>query len=275
MELYTYRTVTEHRRGHQMRKQQAPQAVKAYRNVAAYLRVSTDEQADSGLGIASQRTRVTAMCAAKGWPAPTVYSDDGVSGTKPADKRPALARLLEDVRGGKVDAVVILSLDRLGRKTRLVLDLVDELAHAGCALVSCKEALDTATPQGAFVLTMFAALAQLERDLIAERTRAALQEHSRRDGEAGGKLPYGYLRTGDGVVVDEEAVPTVRYVFGCHKRRDSLRAIAAKLNARGVPGPRGGLWWATSVREVLDNRAAYTGHARGLSEVRWPAILAA
>ncbi|PWT76173.1 MAG: hypothetical protein C5B60_04420 [Chloroflexi bacterium] len=225
-----------------MRHQRDSQLHKPYR-VATYMRVSTDEQADSGLGIDSQLSRVRGMSAAKGWCEPIVYTDAGISGTKDASKRPALQRLLADVRAGSIDAVIILSLDRLGRKTRLVLDLVEELAGCGVALVSCKESLDTTSPQGQFVLTMFAALAQLERDLIAERTKAALTEHSKRDGEAGGKLPYGYVRSVDGVAVDDNILKHVHFIFNARKRGDTLREIAIKLNEKGVASPRGGIWY--------------------------------
>ena len=131
--------------------------------VAGYLRVSTEEQAQSGLGLGDQRGRIQGMAAAKGWPPPALYLDEGISGTKDPKDRPALAHLLADLRAGRVDAVIVLSLDRLTRKSLLVLDLVDELRRRDVALISCKEALDTATPQGQFVLTMFAALRSEER----------------------------------------------------------------------------------------------------------------
>src|SRR5260221_5046929 len=258
-----------------MRKQPVPGQQKAYRT-AAYLRVSTDEQKDSGLGIDNQTTRCNAQATVKGWSEPTVYADEGISGTKDATKRPALQRLLQDAHAGKVDAVIILSLDRLGRKTRLVLDLVEELTACGVVLVSCKESLDTDSATGKFVLSLFASLAQLERDLIAERTKAALGEKSKRDGEAGGRLPHGYLRTDAGLLVDAEAARTVRYIFGCKRRGDSMRSIAEKLNQQGIPSPRGGSkWFHTSIKEILDNRSAYVGGKRGESDVRWPVILVA
>src|SRR5690348_1039411 len=124
------------------RKQAKSGPTKTYR-VAAYVRVSTDEQAASGLGIQSQVERCQAMATVKGWPIPTLYADEGISGTKDATQRPGLMRLLTDACDGQIDAVIILSLDRLGRKTRLVLDLVEELADNGVALISCKESLDT------------------------------------------------------------------------------------------------------------------------------------
>lgn len=241
--------------------------------VAGYLRVSTDEQRESGLGLGDQRMRVQGMAAAKGWPEATLYVDDGVSGTKPAAERPELARLLADVRAGQVDAVIVLDLSRLARRTLLVLDLVDELRRRDVAFVSCKEQLDTASPQGQFVLTMFAALAQLERDLIAERTTAALAELGRTTGDRGGRIPYGYLRTEERVRVDPAAAGFVRRIFSARRRGESLRDIATKLNAAGVVSPLGGAWRHTTVAGILANRAIYAGGKRADSELRWPAIL--
>jgi site-specific DNA recombinase len=215
------------------------------------------------------------MATVKAWGQPAEYVDNGVSGAKDVEHRPQLGKLMRDVREGKLDAVDIPSLDRLGRKTRIILQLVDELADCGVTLVSCRESFDTSTPTGQFVLTILAGLAQMERDLAAARTKAALGEKSKRDGEAGGKLPYGYVRTADGLLVDAEAAKVVRYIFGCKKRGDSLRTIAEKLNQKGIVGPRGGKWHHTSVREVLENGPAYRGGKRGKSEVRWPVVLAA
>jgi site-specific DNA recombinase len=242
-------------------------------HVAAYLRVSTDDQAESGLGLADQRRRVRGMAEGKGWPEPVLYADEGVSGTKDPADRPALARLLADIHAGQVDALIVLSLDRIGRQVRMVLDLVEEFRQHDVAFVSCKEALDTATPQGKFVLVMFAALAELERDLISQRTIAAMAELGRTTGERGGKLPYGYMRTADGVQVDPAAAVIVRRIFAWHRRGGTLRTIAQRLGEMEVPAPRGGAWRHTSVAEILKNRAVYFGGPRADSPIRWPAIL--
>lgn len=230
--------------------------------IAAYLRVSTLEQKESGLGIAAQRTRCLAMATVKGWPEPTFYIDDGVSGTKEPAQRPALTKLCEEVNQGRYDAVIVLALDRLGRKTKIVLNLVEEFTEAGVALVSCKESLDTTSPQGQFVLTLFAALAQLERDMIVERTTAALYERGKQDGEMGGRIPFGYVRTSDGIVIDEESAKKVRRIFSLHRRGYSLRAIGADVGKRH-----------SSIVEILKNKAIYKGGKRGASETRWPVIL--
>lgn len=293
-ETFVYRTV--HNMVHQMgwarmaRKngskatavtRKAAQMTPAVRRVAAYLRVSTDDQRESGLGLDDQRMRCQAMATVKGWPAPTLYVDEGLSGTKEAKDRPALAQLLADVRVGQVDAVIVLDLSRLARRTRLVLDLVEEMTHCGATLVSCKESLDTTTPQGQFVLTIFAALAQLERDLIAQRTKGALIQLAQR-GRGAGRVPFGYLLDatstkddgGPGVVVDPERAEVVRRIFAWRRRGLSLRAIAEKLRQEGYLPPRGAIWHHTAVVSILANRDAYRGGTRGTSqEVRWPRIL--
>ena len=240
-------------------------------HTAIYIRVSTDEQV-SGYGLDVQRERCTAMAVAKGWTVQPehIYCDEGISGTKDASGRPALAHLLASARQGAVQAVIVLALDRLGRKTRIVLDLVDELAGAGVALVSCKESLDTSTPQGQFVLTMFAALAQLERDTIVERTTAGRNARGQRDGDRGGRLPYGYVRGDSGPMIEPEAAQQVREIFTLRSQGLSLRTIADLLI--GAP-PYGARWYASSVREVLQNESAYRGNTRGASAVRWPTIL--
>ena len=248
----------------------------AVTRAAIYLRVSTSDQAESGLGIAAQNTRCRAMAEVKGWQVVGTYADEGISGTKDSLGRPELARLLADCQAGLIDAVIILGLDRLGRKTRLVLDLVDGLASYGVELVSCKESLDTTTATGKFVLTLFAGLAQLERDQTSERTVAALTELGNDKGYKGGRIPLGYIRrVEDGVIeVEPSGAATVKRVFELRQAGLTMRAIAAELNRTGVPTGKGGQgWYASSVKEILDNGPVYQGAKRYESDQTWPVIL--
>ena len=139
--------------------------------------------------------------------------------------------------------------------------------------MSCKESLDTSTPQGSFVLTIFAGLAQLERDTIVERTTAGRNARGRVDGERGGRVPLGYTRTDDGPKVDADTAELVRRIFTLRKAGATLTAIADALNADGIPTARNGQWHASSVRVVLGNADAYTGGTRGASDARWPRII--
>jgi site-specific DNA recombinase len=236
---------------------------------AIYIRVSSEEQV-SGYGLDVQRERCRAQAIAKGWSIAGEYEDAGISGTKDASARPGLAGLVAAAEIGNIDAVIVLALDRLGRRTRIVLDLVDQLAVAGVDIVSCKESLDTTTPAGRFVLTMFAALAQLERDNIVERTTAGRNVRGKKDGDRGGRLPYGYVRSASGLVVDPDAAGVVKRIFRLRAERRTLRDIAAIMQS---PSPRGGAWFASGVREILINEPAYRGGSRGESAEHWPAIL--
>ena len=236
---------------------------------AVYVRVSTEDQAASGYGLDVQRERCAAMAVVKSWRVVAVFADEGLSGTLPVEDRPGLAALMAAAGAGEIDAVIVLALDRLGRKTGLVLDVVDQLAASSVEVVSVKEALDTTTPSGRFVLTMFAALAQLERDTIVQRTTDGRNVRGRRDGERGGAVPLGYRRVWDAngvasVEVDQEAAATVRSVFDMRSAGQTMRQIAAAM------GPN---WYASTVKVVLDHAPLYRGAQRGESSVAWPSIL--
>lgn len=245
---------------------------------AVYVRVSTEDQAREGYGLDAQRERCRALLVAKGWTYAGEYADEGLSGTLDVSDRPGLADLVAAVEAGEVDAVVTLALDRLGRRTAVVLRLVERLNAAGAELVSCKESLDTSTPAGNFVVTMFAGLAQLERDTIIERTTAGRNVRGKVDGERGGRVPYGYRRIfadgkAAGVEVDPEAAAVVRRIFTRRRQGVPLGTIADELNTDGVRTARGRAWHASSVAVVLGNGDAYAGGERGASNVRWPAII--
>src|SRR5262249_38869476 len=136
------------------------------------------------------------------------------------------------------------------------------------------ESVDTTAPTGKFVLTMFAALAQLDRDNIVKRTTDGRDARGRRDGEKGGNVPLGYVRKDDGIGVQPAAAALVRRIFLMRSQPASLGGIAAVLNAEAVPPPRAGRhWYPSTVRELLTHEDAYRGGKRGESEARWPQIL--
>ena len=246
---------------------------------AIYTRVSTDDQARDGYGLDVQREKCRAQATVKGWTVVSEFTDEGISGTKDADGRPGLASLLDAADQRDIDAVIVLAFDRLGRKTTIVLDLVETLTSSGVEVVSVKEQLDTSTPQGRFVLTMFAALAQLERDTIVQRTTDGRDARGKVDGEKGGSVPYGYARIRDdkgrsvGLDVDQDQAAVVKMIFGLRQSGLTLRQIAEILNDDAIPSSRGSTWYAPAVKVVLDNRSCYAGGCRGDSPVAFPAIL--
>lgn len=110
-----------------------------------------------------------------------IYSDKGVSGS--AVERPELTKVLDRLDSG--DVLTVWKLDRLGRNTRHVLTVVDELRERGVGFRSLTEGLDTTGPMGTAMLTIMAAFAQLERDTIIERTRAGLKEAAKNNRHGG------------------------------------------------------------------------------------------
>lgn len=254
---------------------------------AGYVRVSTEEQAESGLGIEAQITRITAQAVVKGWPEPVFYYDEGISGTKAPDKRTGFAQLLRDIDDGKINAIITIDLSRLGRIASMIIVLLEKFNKKNIAYVSCKENFDTSTPQGKATLQLFAVIAELERNQIAQRTREALHEKSRRDGETGGRLPYGYRRIFDivetkngptrkavGVEIDEEAAHIVRMVFSLRQSGKTLRTIAEVVRSTTVlPGPQGGKWTFATIQDILASEDTYRGGKRGTSSVQWPTLL--
>ena len=233
------------------------------RTAWGYVRVSTEGQAAEGVSVEMQKQRIAAHCFAAGIELGGVLADEGASG-KTLD-RPAFAELLEKVRAGEVSHLIVYKLDRMTRRTRDLLALVeDELKPRGVALVSLLEAIDTASPAGVMVLTMLGALAQMERELIAERTKAALA-HKKSRKDRLGTTPLGFCTPEAGapmVPVAEELAPVAHIV----RRRAAgtpFRAIAAELAAAGMSTKRGGKWDGTTVRKVWLGRARYAGHLTG------------
>ncbi len=145
---------------------------------ALYCRVSTlDQQPEN------QAAELRTYAAARGWET-VEYIDHGVSGS--TDRRPALDRLVADARRRKVDTVVVWRLDRLGRSLKHLVTLLDELQALGVAFVSLGEGIDCTTPAGRLQLHILAALAQFERERIAERVAAGLAR-ARRNGQQLGR----------------------------------------------------------------------------------------
>lgn len=199
-----------------------------------YARVSTDEQASSGLGLAAQRAAIDAEAARHGW-AVEHRADEGVSGSVAPEDRPALGAILDAIRPG--DALVVAKLDRLGRSALDVLRLAEAARRDGWRLVACDLGLDTGTPVGSFALTALAAVAQLERDLIAQRTRDAMAAAKRRGQRLGRPIEA------------DQAVR--RRIVTMREAGATYGAIADALTAEGVPTARGGRWWPSTVAAIV------------------------
>ena len=133
--------------------------------VAIYARVSTEDQTTE-----QQVIPCVKRCESEEWD--YVVYEEKISGAK--ETRPNLDLMLQDMRKRKFDIIMVYKLDRLGRSTKHLLQLIAEFNNKGIKFISLSEGFDTKTPMGMFALTIMGAMAQMERELIGERTRAKL-----------------------------------------------------------------------------------------------------
>lgn len=224
--------------------------------VVAYVRVSTDKQAEHGVSLDAQRAKVEAYASLYDLDLVAVEVDAGLSAK--SLERPALARALGMLEAGTADALLVVKLDRLTRSVRDLGELVDRYFASGrSSLISMSESIDTRTAAGRLVLNVLGAVSQWEREAIGERTAAAL-DHKRTKGEKlGGTCPYGMRLAADGVHLEEDPAErrVLDLVTAFRGEGLSIRAIAERLNTDAVPA-RGCRWHPTTVARLLEREAA-------------------
>jgi site-specific DNA recombinase len=254
------------------------------KRMAIYCRVSTEDQAENGYSLEDQKRKGQLQAEMKDWIALEPYVDEGISGT--LRDRPALACLLNDVRAGKIDVVVITKMDRLARNLKLLLDLWDEIESYDCSIVVINESIDTSTSVGRLVRNVLGSIAEFERDTIADRTKAGREARAR-----GGDVwrspltaPYGfrYIPKADRPAYDEavkrgEELPhengwaqipheaaTVRRIFDSCAQGTSMSKVAQLLNKDDVPTRTGkGPWTTPTIAAILRNPAMWGKAAYG------------
>jgi DNA invertase Pin-like site-specific DNA recombinase len=210
-------------------------------NVVAYTRVSTREQADTGHGIDAQRAELPRQAELRGWGIVAWCEDLGVS--RKDMKRDQLARAVRMVESGEADALVATKIDRVSRSVADFATLVCRANTKGWALVVLDIGLDLTTPMGKFTANVLCAAAELERDLISERTR---------DGLAAARAK-GVMLGGPRSLPDDVA----QRITELRQGGATLTGIADRLNEEGVPTARGGArWYPATVRAVLNRQPA-------------------
>lgn len=220
-----------------------------------YIRVSTLEQL-KGVSLDAQEERLRAYCQMSGLDvAPgDVIREEGVSASVPLSRRPGGARLLQRVNEG-VSHVVALKLDRLFRDAEDALRQTKAWDKAGVTLHLIDmggSSLNTASAIGRMLLTTIAAAAELERNLVSERTTLSLA-HKRQHRQKFNHAPYGFDVVDTALVENPAEIAIVKLIR--ERRNDgwSLRMIADALNEDGVPTKVRGSWYARTVKNILDS----------------------
>ena len=237
------------------------------KTAAIYARVSSDRQKESGT-IASQ-TAALQQCArerAYSVPPEWVFEDDGFSGARL--DRPGLEAVRDLAAEGRIEAVLVLSPDRLSRKYAYQVLLLEELARCG---VACEfvQSPPAETPQERLLVQVQGMIAEYERAQIAERSRRG-KRHKARNGSpsvlSGAPYGYRYVKRSEGLEARYEVLAgeaeVVRQVFDSYTREHcSMRAIARQLSAQGIPTRTGKQRWERSVIWAILRNPAYCGRA--------------
>ena len=263
---------------------------------AIYTRKSTEEGLEQDFNsLDAQREACEAFIASQkheGWVAlPTHYDDGGYSGG--TLERPALQRLLDDIRGSKVDVVVVYKIDRLTRSLLDFAKIVEVFDAHGVSFVSVTQAFNTATSMGRLTLNVLLSFAQFEREVTGERIRDKIAASKKKGMWMGGYPPLGYDVKDRKLVVNEAEAETVRYIFRRYQELGSVRLLKEHLDAAGIvskhriapdgrpyggkPIARGALYHMLQNRiyrgEIVHKNQAYPGeHAPIIDDDLWQKV---
>lgn len=209
-----------------------------------YVRVSTEEQAREGLSLEGQEAKIRGYASVHDLELVEIVRDEGYSGK--SLKRPGLSGLLKRIAGEEREALIVWKLDRLTRSTRDLLHLVEDVfKESGTRFLSISEQIDTESATGRFFLTIMGAMAQMERELVGERTKLALSA-KREKGEYTGGIPYGWRMEGKVLVREEREQEQIAKMRSWRKQGLSYKEIAYWLNEEGVHSKREGAKWGPS-----------------------------
>ncbi|MBA7565245.1 hypothetical protein ES708_06921 [subsurface metagenome] len=223
-------------------------------NAVGYCRVSTEEQVREGLSLDVQEDKIKKYAGLHNLNLTKIIRDEGVSG-KNLDRR-GINEILSLISDGSISHIVVYKMDRLTRRTFDLLYLVEEIFKKNkVQFHSITERIDTTTAQGNFFLTIVGAMAQMERDLISERTKAVLQYKIQKL-EYVGSPALGYLASPEGnklLIIDQREQDTVKRIFYLKRYKHlSLGKIAKELNENDVKTKRGGKWHPGTIKLILD-----------------------
>lgn len=230
-------------------------------------RVSTEEQAKFGYSIRNQMDALEEYCEKNNIKIVDHYTDEGVSGGKPYQKRPEMKRLLEDVQAGKIDIILFTRLDRWFRNVKEYFKVQDILDDHKVEWKAIWEDYDTTTSNGRMAITIFLAIAQAEREKTAERIKAVFESKRKNKEAFFGKsaTPFGYIEEPDDegvtrLVKDPELEPVLNDFWEIAVKYQNIAKAAKYVNLTYGINRSKKLWYELSRKEI------YTGNYRGVKD---------
>lgn len=220
--------------------------------VAAYCRVSTDND-EQLVSLEAQKNHYESYIKANPkWEFAGLYFDEGISGTKKA-KRVALLQMIQDCERGRIDFIITKSISRFARNTTDCLEMVRKLTDLGVFIFFEKENLNTGAMESELMLSILSSLAESESVSISENSKWGVQKRFQNGTFKISYPPYGYKNADGEMVVESEQAEVVKFIFAQTLAGKSSGAIAAELQKRKVPSRKGGSWTPTTIRGILSN----------------------
>ena len=240
-----------------------------------YIRVSTEHQLDKN-SLKTQEERLSTYSQQMGYRITKVYRDAGLSAKD--TNRPGLVELMEDIKAGQINFVLVTKLDRITRSLRDLFQLMDFFNTNEVNFVSLSESIDTKTAMGRFFFQLLGLLAQLEREVTAERVATDMRHRAEKGRWTGGIVPYGYMTQSlaykiykkqglnekeasknsvqdcpeaKKLYIEPNTAKTVKWIFDKYIEFNSVRKVGTLLNSKGIKTRNGQLWPQTTIHRML------------------------
>lgn len=215
--------------------------------VGLYPRVSTEDQSRFGHSLDEQKDRMYKLCDYKGYEVYNVYEDAGISAKNM--NRPAFQEMIQDIKDGKINKIIVYKLDRLTRSIKDLEEICTFLEENNCSLESMCEDINTSTANGKFFIRMLTILAQLEIERTSERTKFGMVGAVKK-GHFVGRPPIGYDKVDKKLVINDIESEVIRRIFDLYIKGVAANAITKILNEEKALNRK---WIPTLVDRILSN----------------------